>query len=79
MSSHPYLPFDGDYNAALERADAIASGHLVTDAERLRAVADFLDALDINRGVKNDTEMQEDIRRIADRLDAPEGVTPHDR
>lgn len=79
MSIHQYLPFDGDYAAALDRVDAIVSGHLVTDAERLRGVADFLDVLDAKRGVVGETEMQEDLRRIADRLDTLEGVTPHER
>ena len=78
MSIHPYLPFDGDYSAAVERADAIVDGHLITDAELLRAVADYLDLLDIKRGVVGETEMQEDIRRIADRLDVLEGVTLHE-
>ena len=74
-----YQLFGGDYKAAKERADAIADGHLVTDADRLRAVADFLDVLDIKRGVADEVEIQQDLRRIADRLDTLEGVTRDER
>jgi hypothetical protein len=78
MNMLEYKFFDGNYEAALDRADRIVHGEAVSDPERLRGVADFLDVMDLNRGVVTDTEIQQDLRRIADRLEEFERSGQHE-
>jgi hypothetical protein len=47
----------------------------ITDGEKLRLLAALEDARDCSRSGKRSTEVQDDLRRMADRLDALDELT----
>jgi hypothetical protein len=64
-----YEFFNGSLAAAMERADHMVEHRdVASDQEKLHAAADFLDIQDVKRGVFDATQIQEDLRGVADRI-----------